>query len=454
MSCIGGKGRYNNGKRVTGRMPFPNRVWSLFVSRSLSPLQAIVLALVVLAGLVLGTAGLFAVGSKGWLSDAFRVRASFPDINGVEVGTRVRLQGMDAGEVEAIEMPSTPGQPVLLQLRLAGKFRPLVNKSSRVQLGSETFLSGKVVCIVPGATIDEPVEEHTILASDGIADLSAGLNQAASKLNSVLDQADSALAEFRRGEGAIGQVARDLSKAAARLDQVVAKVDAAINEVQQGKGTLGKLLKDEKLYTDLAGTIQSVKLMLEEVQRGEGTLGKLVKGNEVYAETLRSLQEMRQLMTSVKQNSDAIKAMPVVRNYVVDHNKVLIRPDCKRHRLWFPEHRLFEPGKAVLTPSGRQALDSAAQWLNDHKEEGSEVVVVSFAAPNQQPDYALTLTQKQSEVVLDYLRTTHRIHRTGFWWWSTRPTRALGCGINSSPVPEKERLPPARIELIVFVPQG
>ena len=76
-----------------------------------------------------------------------------------------------------------------------------------------------------------------------------------------------------------------------------------------------------------------------------------------------SLQEMKRLVTSVKQNSDAIKALPVVRSYVVDPNKELIRPDRKRLRQWLPENKLFQPGRAVLTDAGRKQLDTeTAEW--------------------------------------------------------------------------------------------
>jgi hypothetical protein len=56
-------------------------------------------------------------------------------------------------------------------------------------------------------------------------------------------------------------------------------------------------------------------------------------------------------------------------------------------------------------------------------------------------------------VVRDYLKSQHQVHRTGWWWWSTRPIRAIGCGNTPSPIPESETLPVARVELMVFVPQ-
>ena len=46
-------------------------------------------------------------------------------VRGVEVGTRVRVQGIDAGEVESVEPPATPGGDVMLRMRLAGELRKL-----------------------------------------------------------------------------------------------------------------------------------------------------------------------------------------------------------------------------------------------------------------------------------------------------------------------------------------
>jgi phospholipid/cholesterol/gamma-HCH transport system substrate-binding protein len=387
--------------------------------RSLSRSQAITLAVVVLGGLVLGVLGLFAAGSRHWIGDAFQVRAGFHDVGGVEVGTRVGIQGLDAGEVAAIEPPTRPGADVMLRLRIAGKYRSLIGADARVEIAAESLFSGKVVRILPGSAGAPPVADDAVLAGAPSADLTDGLTQATVKLNKVLVEADSTL-----------------------------------QGVQHGKGTLGKLLQDEKLYNDLTSTLAEVKGALQDVRNGEGTLGKLVKNNDVYSEALKSLQDVRQMVSSVKQNSDAIKALPVVRNYVVDASKELIRPDCKRYRKWFPESDLFDPGRAVLTDKGKQKLDKAAIWLNHLKPDGSEVVVAAFADLDRNAEFAQNLTQKQSEVVIEYLKTNHHVHRTGFWWFDNRSVRAIGCGVNPPPVPEKEKLPPARVELLVFVPQN
>jgi phospholipid/cholesterol/gamma-HCH transport system substrate-binding protein len=414
-----------------------------------------VLGLVMLAALGLGAAALVTVGERaGWSRPHFHVTVGFPDVAGVEVGTRVRVQGIDAGEVEAVLPPARPGEPVKLRLRIASQYHHLVGADARVQIAAENLLAGKVVRVLPGAPDANPVAEDGELAALIQPDLLDGIAQATGKLNSLLSEVDAALQAFRKQEGTSGSITRELSQATKKLNAVLARADDALAGVERGEGTLGKLVKNDELYHELTETLAQAKGALSDVRGGEGTLGKLVKNNEAYTEALSSLQDMRRMVASVKQNSDAIKNLPVVRGYVIDPHKILVRPECKRERRWFDARELFEPGKAVLTAQGRRQLDAGAEWLNAQKDEGSEVVIATFTAPGQDPDYAQTLTQKQSEAVVEYLKGQHRVQRTGWWWFSNREVRAVGCGANPSPVPETETLPASRVELIVFAPQG
>lgn len=424
------------------------------MSRSLSRWQAVALGAAVALALTLGLGGLFAVRDRaGWGRPAFHVHAGLPDVAGVTVGSRVRVQGIDAGEVEAILPPARPGEPVTLRLRIAEPYHHLVGADARVQVVSESLLAGKIVRVVPGAPDARPVADGGTLTALVRPDAIDGIAEAAAKLNQLLGEVDGAMKEFRKGDGTHKSITQDLAESTAKLNRVLTKTEATLDTVARGEGTLGKLIKDEALYNDLTSTLGQVKTALADVQSGRGTLGKLVKNNEVYAEALSSLQDVRRMVSSVKQNADAIKALPVVRSYVVDPQKELVRPDCKRLRRWFDAKDLFEPGKAVLTERGRKALDAAAGWLNEIRVDGAEIVVASFAAPSAHPDYVQTLTQKQAEVAVEYLRGQHAVHRTGWWWWSTRSVRAIGCGTNPSPVPETEPLPSSRVELVVFIPQ-
>src|SRR5262249_4413640 len=163
------------------------------VARSLSSLQSVMLGLILLVAAGLAVAGLFAVGSRTWYGDgALHVRVGFPEIRGVEVGTRVRIQGIDAGEVVRIDTPASPHDPVILRLRIKNDYRHLGRASSTVQTVSEGMLGGKVLEIPPPAQRSGKAppdmslaEEDVLLASDKTADLDAVLAKTSDLLEGI-----------------------------------------------------------------------------------------------------------------------------------------------------------------------------------------------------------------------------------------------------------------------------
>lgn len=350
------------------------------MSRSLTRFQALVLGLVVLTGTSLAAVGLFAVGSRGWYGrDAIHVRAGFPSVRGVEIGTRVRVQGLDAGEVVGLEPPDRPGGAVVLRMRLRGEFHRLVRPDSLVQIVGEGMLGGKVIEILPGKSANDPAADTEPLAD-----------------NAMLASAPSA-----------------------ELGDVLGQVNSTLADIRNGEGTLGKLARDPQAY--------------------EALLGLLKQGTET--------------MSSVQRDADAFKRMPVVGKYVEDSTELLVRSKCERNRRCFAESDLFEPSRAVLTAQGRDRLDSVAPWLAGMKHKGSDVVVVAYADPGSSVSSAVarTLTRQQSEAVCDYLKSQHAVQKMG--WFSSRKVTALGMGTAPPPVPEPDPLPPARVEVLVFVPQ-
>ncbi len=357
------------------------------MSRSLSGLQAVVLGLVVLLASGLAVGGLFAVGSRGWFGkDALHVRTGFKEIRGVEVGTRVRVQGIDAGEVVQVTPPDHPDGNVVLRLRLKGEYRHLVRASSVVQIVSEGMIGGKVLEIRP--------PQRT--ATGSVPDLSPA------------------------GED-------DLLPSAptAELTDVVGELGVALRGVQKGEGTLGRLVKDPAAYEALVSLLKNSN---DAVGRGMDT------------------------MTSIQRDADAIKKLPFVGSYVEDPVALLVRHDCERNRMVFAEGELFERGRAVLTAEGREKLSELKPWLSGLKHKGSEVVVVSYADPKQKAaaPAALQLTRQQSEAVVAHLKK-QGAHKMG--WFSSRKVVALGQGVRPPPLAETKPLPPARTEVVVFVPQ-
>jgi phospholipid/cholesterol/gamma-HCH transport system substrate-binding protein len=206
--------------------------------------------------------------------------------------------------------------------------------------------------------------------------------------------------------------------------------------------------------------LSEVGSALKGIQGGEGTLGKLVKDPRAYEALLGLIQNSsdavdrsKDAMTAIQRDAEALKKVPIIGGYVEDPVALLVRSNCECNRRTFAESELFEPERAVLTAQGREKLDELGPWLSGLKHKGSEVVVVSYADPAKKPDAkaAGNITRQQSEAVVDYLKKQHAAHKLG--WFSSRKVVALGQGVHPPPVPEREPLPPARVEVLVFVPQ-
>jgi len=93
--------------------------------------------------------------------------------------------------------------------------------------------------------------------------------------------------------------------------------------------------------------------------------------------------------------------------------------------------------------------------LNSTKSKNSEVVVVSFMDPETRDVTmagAKTLTQKQAETVVEFLRV-QGVHKMGWGAWSRRKVTALGMGTASSPVVEKAPLPPSNTQILLYIPR-
>jgi hypothetical protein len=233
-------------------------------------------------------------------------------------------------------------------------------------------------------------------------------------------------------------------------------VGGKVVEIHPGSDNADPVADDARIAarptTELTDVISQVGTALKDIGKGEGSLGKLVKDDEAYRELLKMLRQGRGTLNSLQQNSDAMKSMPVVRGYVKDPLKELVRPDCERNRRWFHEADLFEPGHAVLTAAGRQRLDELVPWLDGLKHAGSEVVIAAYAHPALDADLARALTEKQSAAASEYLIGHHAVQKMG--WFSRRKVVALGCGTEPPPQADKEPLPVPRLEVLVFVPQG
>lgn len=375
------------------------------MSHEIGRVRALLNAALALAVLALAGYGASRVAARHWqVQKTFSARVEMPQVGGLELGGKVRVQGMDAGVVEAIVPPDRPGRPVTLILKIDDRLRGLVRSDASARVAAQGVLGAKVIEIVPGRPDAPALASGGTLRAEPAVELSDLVKDAAAALKRI----DAVAIAAERGLGEINAIA---------------------SEIRAGRGTLGKLVRDDEAYERLIGMSS----------RGEKALGDL-------DENLAALK----------------RTWPLSRYFngrgFDDRDRVLFQPGSTRESKTLRGDDLFDPGSAVLKPSGRQELDDVAKWFYKvRRPKATEVVIAAFADdPRGDEDLNQALTEKQAEVVRDYLINRHAINSTG--WFSSRKVAAVGFG--SQPprlargAEEVGNLPPRRVEVILFTPQA
>jgi phospholipid/cholesterol/gamma-HCH transport system substrate-binding protein len=104
-------------------------------------------------GLLLFGAGMFLIGDR---RQAFgrhtEYYSEFVNLAGLPNGATVRVGGMDAGEVLAIDVPDSPPSRFRVRWRISEKLRGLVRTDSMVTIETEGVVGGTYLSVRPGTS--------------------------------------------------------------------------------------------------------------------------------------------------------------------------------------------------------------------------------------------------------------------------------------------------------------
>jgi ABC-type transporter Mla subunit MlaD len=406
------------------------------VSRTLSRWQSVILGLVVVGCLSAGTYGLLRIGNNsGMFQETFEVIVYVPDAQDVDKGTPVRIRGVEAGKVVAIEYPEPEEDAeegmVRLRLQVDRKFQDRLFADSSATIVNKGLVGSSHIAIHPGKPAAGPFATKVIVAR-----MQPDLNLVTAKLSTVATRVDNVLARIEKGEGTLGKIINDDS-----LHSDMKSIAADFKKlVKNSDETVGSLRSEAQttLY-NAQKALDSINVTLTVVQNEVAGLKEIVRSS-------------KEAISAIKQDAEAVQSLPIIRNYVQDDVKQLVRPTFKKDKVVYKQEDLFEPGKAVLTGEGRDRIGVVAAWLRGRKDKGSEVVVVSFQDPNDKNETgasARELTKKRSEVIVGLLKEWGAAKMGTI---SSRNVIPLGFGFEPTPLVEHVDFP-SRTEIILFVPQ-
>jgi phospholipid/cholesterol/gamma-HCH transport system substrate-binding protein len=246
------------------------------------------IGLFVIGGLLLFGIGMFVIGDR---HQAFarhtEYYSDFTNLAGLAKGAKVRVAGMDAGQVLAIKVPDSPSSRFRVKWRIDAKLRGLVRADSVVTIGTEGIVGGTYLSVSSGSAQAIEAEALATIPSKEPTELAELLTRG----NVLLNDAD----------GMLKTVGGKLSIALDGVTTTVSNANDVVFNLKRGHGTAGMLLSDDELANHIrqtvTGTTTDVRDIVADLKAGRGPAGMLLR-DEALANRIRDTVNNAQQATA------------------------------------------------------------------------------------------------------------------------------------------------------------
>ena len=399
----------------------------------------------VIGGLLLFAAGLFLIGNRRMLfTDTFRVYAEFKQVAALDTGAKVRVSGVDAGEVEEIRVPEGPSGRFRVRMRVRSDLRPLIRVDSIALIQNDGLVGNKFVQIQTGTEAAPAVAEGGTIQSRepfDIADLMLTMSQTLATVNTMLVEVKSGVDE------ALGAVTATASDAQVLMKNVGGEVRTIlgsandvsrdlkliVGNVRAGRGTVGKLVNDDALYAsvrsmaaDAEKAVATVRQASEDARAAIADLrGQNGPVRGLTGDAQQTLQAAREAMADLADTTEALKRNIFFRGFfnrrgyfdlddvsVAQYREgALASKDRRVLRIWLDASVLFEKdanGVERLGEGGRVRLDSAmSQFL---RYPHTSPLVVEGYARDATGDARYLNSRTRAQLVRDYVLAKFKLN--------------------------------------------
>ena len=392
----------------------------------------------VIGGLVLFAAGLFLIGDRRLLfTDTFRVYAEFRQVAALDIGAKVRVAGIGAGEVEEIRVPQGPSGRFRVRMRVRSDLRPLIRTDSIALIQNDGLVGNKFVQIQAGTDAAAAVAEGGTIQSRepfDIGDLMLAMSDTLATVNTMLVQVRSGVDEALGAvtgtaidaQTLMNDVGGEVRGILKSTGQVSTDLQTIIGNVRAGRGSFGKLLNDEALYTsvksmseDAAKAVAIVRQASEEARAAIADLRGMngpVKG--LTGDVQQTLQSAREAMADLADTTEALKRNFFFRGFfnrrgyfdlddvsVAQYRQgALETKDRRVLRIWLDATVMFEKdanGAEALTDGGKARLESAMSQFVRYPHKSP--LVVEGYAQDATGDERYLSSRTRAQLVRDYV---------------------------------------------------
>jgi|GEM_PF-370518 len=238
----------------------------------------------VICGLVLFGIGMFLIGDQHQLfAHHIEYFSEFANLAGLTKGAKVRVGGMDAGEVLDIGVPDSPSSQFRVKWRIDAKMRGLMRSDSVATIETEGVVGGTYLLVRPGSAQGLQLDARATIPSKeptAIADL--------------IVQAQGLLKD---AQGTLNVDGAKLGVALDTVTSTVSNVNDVVAGIKDGRGTAGMLLRDDafakQIREDVTSTTSNVRGIVADLKEGRGVAGMVLR-NEALAGQVRDVVQNAQ----------------------------------------------------------------------------------------------------------------------------------------------------------------
>jgi phospholipid/cholesterol/gamma-HCH transport system substrate-binding protein len=223
----------------------------------------IALGAFLIGGILLFGIGLFWIGDRRQLfSESMELYTEFSNLSGLAKGAKVRVSGLDAGEVLEIQVPPNPDSRFRVHFRTLKQFQPIIRLNSVATIQNDGLVGSKYLQVdagtsaagpaEPGSTIShrEPVEIGDLIFR--VSETIKTANQAVLDVRGRVDDTVASILNIgQQTSEAITDISKQVDKFATTGNAIVSDVGVIVSKTKTGQGKQGQLLNDDRLYQQL-----------------------------------------------------------------------------------------------------------------------------------------------------------------------------------------------------------
>jgi phospholipid/cholesterol/gamma-HCH transport system substrate-binding protein len=408
----------------------------------------------VIVGLGLFAAGLFLIADRRLLfAEQFEITATFGKVTGLQVGARVRVAGLDAGEVLEIAPPLRPSDRFRVRLRIRSDLQHLVRADSVPAIQTDGIVGNAFVQVAVGTESSPVVSdgdtvrgmdpiEFADLIQEGrntfrvvateVADLRGDVSTA---IKALTGTAETATQVIDKVGGNVETLTATSAAAMRDARAAVSEAQSVIADIRSGRGTIGRLVTDDKLYESVAGATQDVAESMRNVRDMTERTRELVAGfaapsgsaQQIATSLRNALTDIQEATADLAEGTEALKRNFLFRGFFRDrgfydldsvsreaYQAGALERDRTRIRIWIGANGLFTrdatTGSERLSEEGRRRIDSAMADLVRYPRESPLVIEGYSEGDAGEPAYLESVDR--AEIVRDYLLARFRRQAT------------------------------------------